>query len=278
MSKDETLRVGFEEADKLWDLLKAYAKKPNKYKNLGKGDLFLSTDLTEATYNFLFEVMDENMNFLEEQFAEHPVMRVFSKLFRIHKREALMSDITDKYKVSCPETFITTRGCFMGDALSFIHLTLMLSACSYQASYCSMKGQKDISSIRYFEGQIVRPYSQTVGDDHIALNCDIIYCNSFRARVRIYGGSMSKIDSCGKYSGTFCEQGFCKPRDAILILNYDKGSIFGDIYFLDIIKGSIMTAKSKVKADGSSPFIGHVKMLQKQLGWHPVEAIKPIAN
>jgi hypothetical protein len=57
-----------------------------------------------------------------------------------------------------------------------------------------------------------------------------------------------------------------------------KDSIFGDLVFLDVIKGSLLSGHSKVKADGSSPFFGHANMLNKQIAYTPLETVKTRAR
>jgi hypothetical protein len=43
--------------------------------------------------------------------------------------------------------------------------------------------------------------------------------------------------------------------------------------FLDIIKGSALSGQSKVKSDGTDPFIGHATLLGKQICWHPLTRV-----
>jgi hypothetical protein len=278
LSKDAFLRVGFEEADKLWDLLKAYAKNPDKFKSISSDDgLIISSDLTEATYNIPHDILELNQEFLEQRFADNRLMQVFKKLFAIQKRTMILTDIKDQgFLADQPNTLTSVRGCFMGDSLSFMHLTLFLSSISFQATYKSYFPDRKLKSYLHYNGRLNRPYGQIVGDDHVAFNCSTEYCNVFRDRISVYHGELSKIDSYGKYSGTFCEQGFCKPSDSLP--EGTKLSVFGDILFLDVIKGSILTGKSKVKSDGSSAFLGHCKMLQKQAAWHPTPEIPQLAK
>jgi len=90
------------------------------------------------------------------------------------------------------------------------------------------------------------------------------------------GLRVSKIDAEDPYFGIFCEQGFCKPADgdSAELAQYPKESRFGDLYFLDIIKGSTLATKAKVKTDGSDPMIGHLRLAEKQMRWHPLGRIK----
>jgi hypothetical protein len=278
LSKDAFLRVGFEEADKLWDLLKSYAKDPDKFKSVYSDDgLIISSDLSEATYNIPHDILELNQEFLEERFADNRLMRVFKNLFAIQKRTMVLTDVKDQgFLADQPDTLQSVRGCFMGDSLSFMHLTLFLSSISFQATYKSCFPDRKLKSYLYYDGHLRRPYGQIVGDDHVAFNCSTEYCTVFRNRVEVYHGELSKIDSYGKYAGTFCEQGFCKPSDSLP--TGTKLSVFGDILFLDVIKGSILTGKSKVKSEGQSAFLGHCKMLAKQAEWHPIPEVPQLAK
>jgi hypothetical protein len=53
-----------------------------------------------------------------------------------------------------------------------------------------------------------------------------------------------------------------------------EGSVFGDLMFLDTIKGSALSGQAKVKCDGADPFIGHATLLGKQVNWHPIKYIE----
>jgi len=58
-------------------------------------------------------------------------------------------------------------------------------------------------------------------------------------------------------------------HEAFVGLKIIEDSIFKDVIFLDTIKGSVLGSQSKVQADGADPFIGHAKMLNKQVKYHP---------
>jgi hypothetical protein len=73
---------------------------------------------------------------------------------------------------------------------------------------------------------------------------------------------------------TFCEQYAVKPTDSLVQTSYPKGSKFGDLYFLDVVKGSALSGKSKVKTNGSDPFFGHARMINEQCKWHPIKWVK----
>jgi hypothetical protein len=87
---------------------------------------------------------------------------------------------------------------------------------------------------------------------------------------------MSKIHSRSSDSGTFCENWFILPIDdgEEKRVAYSADSLFGDIWFLDTIKGSLLSGHAKVKADGADPFIGQARMLSKQIEWHPIKWMK----
>lgn len=139
-------------------------------------------------------------------FAEHPIIRVFRELFHIHPRLLDTSDLADKYpSIGCKTFGPTDRGAFMGDTMSFMHLTLFLASVSWQAAFKAYHPSRPVTAMRGYERRIERPLMQIVGDDHLALAAPLDYCVTFRERILLYGGKLSKIDAISKYFGTFCE-------------------------------------------------------------------------
>jgi len=232
----------------------------------------LSLDLTEATYSMSFDIMESNFEFLDLAMAKFKPWKVFKDLFKIKEREIDLSELQkgDYYDKDLPQLQTTKCGSFMGDALSFIHLTLMLASLVNQTTWSNL-GRKSSRHV-YADEYVKRPLGQSVGDDLIILNVDDKFCNIFMQKVSDMRLQASKINSISKDSGTFCESYVyrCALNERHLV---QKDSKFGDLIFLDIIKGSLLTGKSKVKADGSDPFLGHAKMLNKQLAYLPPEEI-----
>jgi hypothetical protein len=275
LSRDPFLRVGFEEADKLWETLKAYRKfRPTKSPK--NSDLhFISLDLKEATYRMPHEVLRMNHLWMERRYAGNPVWDTFSDLFGTFKRVVDLKDIRSKGLDAglWPDNPTSLCGSFMGDSLSFMHLTIMVSSCVWQASAASHFGSiYKRPDLRYFDGWVSRPLGQTVGDDAVILGASTLFADEFDVRLNAVNVRMSKIHSRSKDSGTFCENWFCVPIDDGTLIRdgYPEDSLFGEIWFLDTIKGSLLSGRSKVKADGADPFIGQARMLSKQIQWHPL--------
>jgi hypothetical protein len=86
----------------------------------------------------------------------------------------------------------------------------------------------------------------------------------------------SKINAVSKDAALFCEQFVAKISDLETYQDIDsfKDSIFGDLVFLDTIKGSALSGKPKVKAEKSAPFLGHAQLVTKQLTWNPYRSVK----
>jgi len=81
------------------------------------------------------------------------------------------------------------------------------------------------------------------------------------------GLTISKVHSDSDDSGTFCEQYVFRPGLGADITHFPKESVFGDLIFLDCLKGSVFSGRSKVKQEGSHPFMGHAKLLNKQISY-----------
>jgi len=276
LSNDPMLKIGFKEADKLWEVLKAYEKLKPATRS---GDSYmLSTDLKEATYHFPHWVLDSNVDFLRVIFWDHPSMRCFWRILKIHSRTLDLTDLVRKGYASYLDAELgpTTRGAFMGDSLSFMHLTLALASATWQASYVAYTGRSRSVFAGGGPDYISRPLGQIVGDDNLVLAAPLVYCQTFREALEGISLRISKIDSEDPYFGVFCEQGFCIPADgnSAELANYDKVSKKGDLFFLDIIKGSALAVMAKVKSDGADPMLGHLRMAAKQMRWHPLPRIK----
>jgi hypothetical protein len=217
----------------------------------------VSLDLSEATYNLSHEIIDINCDFLDEVLSSFIPWNVFSKVFRIHEREVDMSALIQAGYWAGPEVVRSTNGTFMGDSLSFMHLSIYLRSCVFAVTR---------------SGHM--PIGQSVGDDLILVGVSESMSNSFESLIRRTGSEPSKFNACSKFALTFCEQFAYKPSDFSRLYDYPKNSIFGDFVFLDIIKGSVLSGKSKVNVTGSDPFFGHARMLNKQLDYHPIEWVK----
>jgi hypothetical protein len=220
-----------------------------------------SVDLEEATYRIPFEVLDENIKVFDEVMKDFKPYTVFRDLFTTHERVVDMTELVKKGFWNGPNEVISTRGSFMGDGLSFIHLTLLLQGLLRG----TLKKEK-----------CERPIGQSVGDDLFTFKTKLKVCMRFCALAEKLGCKFSKLNSISEDTSTFCEQYTAVVNDLDEFKDNPsmKGSIFGDHVFLDIIKGSILGGQSKVSASGSDPFIGHANMLNKQVAWHPDPDIK----
>jgi hypothetical protein len=221
----------------------------------------LSLDLQDATYNIPFDILDENVRFMDKTLQKFPPWYTFRSMFASHEREVDMSDLIDQGYWAGEEIVISKAGSFMGDGLSFLHLTLYLAGVVRAATSC--KG-------------IPRPLGQSVGDDLFLLNLNLAVSLDILSMLHRTGAKFSKINAICKDALTFCENYVARTTDSELFEEITSflNSIFGDLSFLDTIKGSTLTGRSKVKADGAKPFIGHAQLLSKQLSWHPIDFVK----
>ena len=235
---------------------------PEELLELGQTDVQLSADLQEATYNIPFEVLDENCAIFDEVMENFMPWRTFHKLFKTHQRVVDMKHLIDAKLWTGPQEITSTRGSFMGDGMSFIHLTFLLSGLVRAA--CIELGLSE------------RPLGQSVGDDLVLLKTSLKLCLQFCLLAEQLGCKFSKINSVSEDTATFCEEYVAKVSDLETFedLKGFANSIFGDLMFLDLIKGSLMSGRSKIKADGKSPFIGHASALNKTLQWNPIESTK----
>jgi hypothetical protein len=149
----------------------------------------------------------------------------------------------------------------MGDGMSFIHLSLLMSGL-VRATCVAL--------------DMERPPGQSVGDDLVLLKAKLKFCLYFCWLAERLGCKFSKLNSVSEDSATFCENYIAKVCDLQTYrdLKDFENSLFGEFAFLDVIKGSLMSGRSKVKADGSSPFIGHGTLLNKQVRWNPFASTK----
>jgi len=223
-------------------------------------DVFFSLDLEEATYRIPHDVLDENINFLDEVYEGVPEWEVFRDLYATHERSIDMTELVRKKLWFGPELVKSCNGSFMGDGMSFLHLTLMLSA---------------ITSFAFRKAKQGRPIGQSVGDDLVLLDLKRKSAIEFCRVAKNLNCSFSKINSISTDSLTFCENYCSKVTDLddLKDVKSFEDSIFGNLLFLDTIKGSPLSGKSKVKADGASPFMGHASLLNKQVKWHPLSSV-----
>jgi hypothetical protein len=265
LSKDPFLRVGFNEPDKLWEVLKAYAK----YSKHNDNTFMLSLDLKEATYTMSHELMECNLTLLDRMLRNYRPWLVYHRVFKILFRDVDMSNLQKQgyFNRDMNSIMRTERGSFMGDVLSFIHLTVTLSALVNMTSIqlaLSSYYTKDV----YRRTSLTRPIGQSVGDDLILLGIDEFYGVKFNDNVNHISLRTSKLNALSQDTFTFCEQYGCRYTEGDPGLSQiSKESKFGDLIFLDTLKGSLFTSKSKVKSDGSDPFMGHAKMLNQQLSY-----------
>jgi hypothetical protein len=264
LSRDQKVRVGFEEPDKLWEVLKVISKHP-----LPSDILIQSTDLEEATYRIPFKILELNQEFIDRHFYWHPSVRVFKSVLHTHARSVDARAITIP---GIPDQWTTTRGAFMGDSLSFMHLTLYMMARDWIATARSSPSYKE-GKLAYRAGNkfLLRPFGQIVGDDDLEF-ADARYAESSDEFTILTGGKMSKIHALSPDAGMLCENYFVKPADPPE--NYDHNSQFGELFFLDVIKGSTLSGQSKVQAEGQKPAVGHAKLVATQTSWHPVPWIR----
>lgn len=198
---------------------------------------------------------------MDHSMIDFPPWVVFRDLYTSHERVILMDQLVEKGYWTGPDVIEARNGSFMGDNLSFIHLTLELGSLTRAAAIMS---------------NVSRPIGQTVGDDLFALNVDLKFCINFMRLAKACNCEFSKINAISKDAATFCEQWVCKISD---LSTYEaiesfEDSIFADLAYIDCIKGSALAGKSKVKNDLSDPFLGHATMLTKQVKWNPFKNIK----
>jgi hypothetical protein len=223
--------------------------------------LLFSLDLSEATYRMPYDILNENNDLIDRICEKFTPWTVFKDMFTSFEREIDLSQLVMKDYWSGPVNIKSHQGSFMGDAMSFIHLTLMLGAFARAAS----AGAK-----------IPRPLGQSVGDDLFALNVTLDWCMRFMQLATACNCEFSKINAISIDAATFCEQYVIRISNLedYKDLESFKDSIFNDLSFIDCIKGSTLSGKPKVKADKANPFLGHAMMMTKQVNWNPIHIVK----
>jgi len=226
-------------------------------------EIFLSVDLEEATYRIPFDILDENIKLCDRVMADFKPWLVYRDLFATHERVVDMTELVKKGYWHGPSEVTSTRGSFMGDGMSFIHLTLMLASLT---SWAFRKSK--------------RPLGQSVGDDLFLLKARFNDALRLCWLAETIGCKFSKLNSLSEDSLTFCENYcvVCSDYDDIKDVKSFSDSCFGDLLFLDIIKGSALAGQAKVKVEGADPFIGHATLLSKQVKWHPLASVKAKAK
>jgi hypothetical protein len=264
LSTDQKARIGFEEPDKLWEVLKFYGKQFRE-DTARPEETIVSTDLSEATYRMPHDLLEQNQLLIDRVFAKHPTVRVFSSLLHRHARTVFAEG--QVATALGRESWTTVRGAFMGDSLSFMHLTLYMMSRDWVSSNEERGGNKYSRVTTWLR----RPTGQLVGDDDLEFATPRYaeISDDFTTKT---GGEVSKLHASSTFSGVFCENFFLRATDTPP--NYDDASCFGDLVFLDTIKGSALSGQAKVKADGQKPALGHCKLVAKQARWHPIEWIK----
>jgi len=225
-------------------------------------ELIYSGDLKEATYSQPFEVLDANC---EEVFdvvmADFRPYTTFREVWLTHERHIIMEQLVAKGYWSGEDVIATRNGAFMGDGLSFIHLVLWL-----------------VGAVRavHIARNEKRPLGQNIGDDLIALATSLGFSLNFCQLMEGLGAKFSKLNSICEDAGTFCESYFAKVsnEETLGALGAYNDSKFGDVFFLDIIKGSLLGGQTKVRMSGADSFLGHANMLSKQIAWHPSNLVK----
>jgi len=224
--------------------------------------VFMSLDLNEATYNMPHELLEAQLPVLDKLMKDFPVWQCFRELFVCFEREIDMTNIIEEGYWEGPETVMTKTGSFMGDVMSFIHLSILLR-----------------TSVITAEGGGKRAIGQSVGDDLILMAVKFRLAERLKVILSALAAKFSKINSISKDAMTFCEQNACRIIDLEeLRSSIPKESIFGDLVLLDNVKGSLLSGKSKVKSNGSTPFFGHASMLNKQLEYESLDYIKKRAT
>jgi hypothetical protein len=259
MSNDSSNVPSYEDYYSTW--VETLGIEPDEVELREEEELMLSIDLKEATYLIPPVVLQENVSFMDNIMGDFAPWLTHRSLFASFERDVDMGYLADKGYYEGPEIVRSTRGSFMGDGLSFIHLTLLMVGC--------------VRAVYSVEG-VARPLGQSVGDDLVLLKTKLKQALELLSLMEQLGCEFSKLNSVCKDAATFCETYMAQVSDleAYEDLQSMKNSIFKDLAFLDTIKGSILSGFSKVKQDKGDPFIGHANMLNKQVGWHPTASVK----
>jgi len=228
-------------------------------------EFLFSLDLSEATYRMPNDLLEENVEHFDKIMVDFPPWEVFRDLFSTFERKIDMTHLIEKGYWQGPDEVTSVRGSFMGDGLSFMHLTSLLAGLVRATSITT---------------KVPRPMGQSVGDDLLLLKVKLKQALLFCKTAEGLCCEFSKINSISRDSGTFCEQYLAEVSDLDTIKDLApfKDSIFGNLVFLDVIKGSILSGHSKVRADGAHPFFGHATMLNKQVKYAPQHTVKERAR
>jgi len=143
----------------------------------------------------------------------------------------------------------------MGDGMSFIHLTLI-----------------QVGNVGFAFDNEDWPLGQSVGDDLALLKVKLKHCLMFCWQAEELGMIFSKLNAINKFSCTLCESYAAKVSDQEIYedISAFKNCFYSDLFHFDVIKGSILSGRSKVKKDGVSPFMGHAKVASQLARWHPI--------
>jgi hypothetical protein len=221
--------------------------------------LIYSVDLTEATYNISHDLMRENFNFLDDQFGDNPVWEVYGDLLRIPERTMDLTVLVSQ-GFNTPSNIAVQQGSFMGDGMSFLHLTLVIT-CLVNLGVC--RSEKTLHKVL-----VKRPLGQSVGDDLLLLDVSPKTVEKLDQELEKFGLPTSKIHSAF-ITGVFAEQYFKKILKAADRSQIESESLFGDLWFVDSIKTMLLTGRPKVSSEKRNSFIGQANALNKQLAYLP---------
>jgi hypothetical protein len=274
MSCDATLRMGFQEAHKVWKFIQTSPP-------VEEGNIIVSADLKEATYKMGFRIMrahDEVFKTL----TSGSIARLFLSIRMKPQRLLSPSEQTRfEYRLD-PGPVLTEQGSFMGEAPSFLDLSLFNDTCSFIAecyAFHNRKIRKTYPNARMvhfphnyrhvLRDYVRKPHSQSAGDDFIAVNVEDYFDDILKNVYRSLGAEPSK-SKWGKspYFGVFCENHFIViPVEQQDDENVPVNCRFGVYCFLDVIKGRLLNGLAKVDSEGKQPTLGHASALNTALRW-----------
>jgi hypothetical protein len=278
LKRDNSLRVGFEEAHKLWEFLKHM-----KGKSLSEQDYICSSDLSEATYRFANVIINEHMVIYRSAINRGQLQALIeNQLLRRRRHVKISEQCYRDYKV-LPEDddYWTHNGTFMGEHFSFIDLTIFNDNCNFIAQcyteYNIRLGNTDpdellvhfpvdYNSIITFRNK--KPPSQTAGDDLLVIS-HVIYSVILLEVYRVLGAEASSTKwGISPYFGTFCDNHFCKMTLADMdAQGVPENCRFGNLAFIDAIKGRLLNGLAKTDSRGLPAALGHGTMLDTALRW-----------
>jgi len=263
LSKDQTLQIGLEENYKLWEFLKRIPKN-TIYERI------VSLDLKEATYSISFDILRANYELFERITPSSRLWRVIRTInHRPQRRVMFTTQVKLEHELQIDD-FTSSIGSFMGEPLSFMHLTLLLRLISIIAeSYAKYEEKFEKIIFPNFYTKVLNygfpnVLSEHAGDDMIAFATKA-YAWHFHFIVQYFGLILSKgKHGESKYFGVFCENFICLPKDPE---NIPKNCIFGSYAYLDIVKGRLLNSFSKVAGSERSPMLGQGSTLSTALQW-----------